>query len=590
MSVKQKTNMPPQFTIHNSPMVSPYSSVMPDSVRRGARLAARTAAGIGIGLAGIIAVQVAYPRSYTTPLLRVNNVAVGAKSPASLERTLQALNDRTVTLQARTKSYTTNYAELGTSVDVTATTKLLQSYSWRERLTPFSLFRRQAASTLQLRHDDKKLRETAIRIQQENALPAANATVERVKDEYVVAKASENGVSYDIDEVVKTLQTAQPGTTVQVALPEVTVEPAVTTEVARTTITQLKRQTTQATYLVINDKKFLIPQNSLKQFVSISYDKKRSVLQSAYNKPAIARYVAGIAPEVYVSPVASTVRIHDGVTIKTTPARDGQQLNEPETVSAIVKGLQTDQQSIVVKTQVISVSPEFSRSYSKSNKGLQILLQDWQGDTGLRAGVVVRELSGSGRSASINGSEQFLLASISKLYLEHYLYDGVAKGKWSMNDKLGADRSLSSCLEVMIVYSNNPCFNAIGANRGWNNVASFASASGFSSTNPNPGIYTSSAQDTAWFLQRLQSGTLLKSAHRKLMLSHMSRQIYREGIPSGGRGSVANKVGYYGGYRHDAGIVYHPKSTYVLVVFTYGGSPSQIADLARRVSKYMDHK
>jgi hypothetical protein len=87
-----------------------------------------------------------------------------------------------------------------------------------------------------------------------------------------------------------------------------------------------------------------------------------------------------------------------------------------------------------------------------------------------------------------------------------------------MNDKLGADRPLSGCLEILIVYSNNPCFHNIGNNRGWGNVAAFAGGQGFSSSNPNPAVFTTTAQDTAWYLQRLQSGTLLASSHRKQML------------------------------------------------------------------------
>jgi len=339
---------------------------------------------------------------------------------------------------------------------------------------------------------------------------------------------------------------------------------------------------------VVGEEKFTIPRTRLKQFIAISYDKKRDLLTSTYNKTAIKRYVASIAPKVYVAPVAAKISVFNGVTQSTTKARDGQQLNEPEAVKAIVAGLKGDEQTITVKPQVISATAQFSRSYSKNNKGLQILLQDWQSDTGLQAGVVVRELSGKGRAASINGSQQFLAASLAKLYLEHYLYNGMAAGKWSSKSKLGTSQTLGTCLEIMIVYSNNPCFNGIGANRGWSNVASFTAAQGFSSTNPNPAVYTTTAQDTAWFLQRLQNGSLIKSSYRSKMLSHMTRQIYREGIPSGSRGAVANKVGYWSGYRHDAGIVYHPKSTYVLSVLTYGGSPSQIADLARRVSNYMD--
>jgi hypothetical protein len=567
--------MPPQFTTSAPSSAYHFTPSSSTKLQRAVRIGAKVVAGATVGLLAVVAVQVVYPRNVTTPLLSVNGVSVGAQSTARLQQTFDNLGNRSVTLQARTKAYTLSYSDLGSSVDTEATTASLMRYSWRERLTPFSLFRSSNRAVVQMRHNEEALRKTAKRIQQENTLPAINATVEKVKDEYELKDASKNGATYDIEQVVTTLKSAQPGTTAQVELPVVTVEPAVTTEEARTSITQLRRQTTQATYVVVDDQKFLIPQTELKSFIAISYDKKRGVLASSYNKKAIASYITRIAPKVYVAPVAATIRVHDGVTVKTTKARDGQQINEPEALDTIMKGLQSDQQSIVVKPQVISAASQFSRTYSENSKGLQILLQDWQNDTGLRAGVVIRELGGKGRSASINGSEQFIAASMAKLYLQHYLYDGVAKGKWTMNDKLGADRPLSGRLEILIVYSNNPCFHNIGNNRGWGNVAAFAGGQGFSSSNPNPAVFTTTAQDTAWYLQRLQSGTLLASSHRKQMLGYMSRQIYREGIPTGSRGSVANKVGYWAVTGTDAGIVYHPKSTYVLSIFTYGGNPSQ---------------
>ena len=552
------------------------------------RIVGRGLAMFILATAAILLIQLAYPRNLTTPLLRVNNTAVGLRSEDALRAQLDAMTSRSLSLEARQKAYQVTFAELGATVDAEASARQLTSYSMRDRLTPFSLFRRQVAPVVAMRHDDAKMRAWAQTIQQENSLPPKSAAVEVVQGEYAVTKPSEPGLSYDTEQLVQTIKSSQPGLTEKITIPAVTVEPAVSTEKAETAISQLRRQTTQETFLVVGEEKFTIPRTRLKQFIAISYDKKRDLLTSTYNKTAIKRYVASIAPKVYVAPVAAKISVFNGVTQSTTKARDGQQLNEPEAVKAIVAGLKGDEQTITVKPQVISATAQFSRSYSKNNKGLQILLQDWQSDTGLQAGVVVRELSGKGRAASINGSQQFLAASLAKLYLEHYLYNGMAAGKWSSKTKLGTSQTLGTCLEIMIVYSNNPCFNGIGANRGWSNVASFTAAQGFSSTNPNPAVYTTTAQDTAWFLQRLQNGSLIKSSYRSKMLSHMTRQIYREGIPSGSRGAVANKVGYWSGYRHDAGIVYHPKSTYVLSVLTYGGSPSQIADLARRVSNYMD--
>jgi hypothetical protein len=49
----------------------------------------------------------------------------------------------------------------------------------------------------------------------------------------------------------------------------------------------------------------------------------------------------------------------------------------------------------------------------------------------------------------------------------------------------------------------------------------------------------------------------------------MQRQVYRSGIPSGTGQTVADKVGFLGDIRNDAGIVYNGGQPYILVVMTH---------------------
>ena len=65
----------------------------------------------------------------------------------------------------------------------------------------------------------------------------------------------------------------------------------------------------------------------------------------------------------------------------------------------------------------------------------------------------------------------------------------------------------------------------------------------------------------------------------------MQRNIYRQGIPAGASGSVADKVGFLNGLLHDAAIVYSPKGTYALVIMTDGSSWAEIADITRQIEK-----
>ncbi len=223
-----------------------------------------------------------------------------------------------------------------------------------------------------------------------------------------------------------------------------------------------------------------------------------------------------------------------------------------------------------------------------SSRDLQKLLNSWQADYPHASfGVVVKELGGSKRSASINPDKEFFAASLYKLYEADYLYSKISNGAFNLSSVVGSSHSLGTCLQLMIVVSDNACPEAIGYELGWSNLQSFVSSQGFNETSMAP--IATSANDTADFLTRLAQGSLLSSSFSDDLITNMSHQIFRSGIPAGSSGiKVADKVGFNYGYWHDAAIVYHPKGRYVLVVLTKDTGPSAIADLAARINKFMN--
>jgi beta-lactamase class A len=312
------------------------------------------------------------------------------------------------------------------------------------------------------------------------------------------------------------------------------------------------------------------------------------LLQTRYDSAAITGFITGLRDATYIAAQPAVVSSLDGEVTSRSVGKNGQVISVEEGTKLFVDMLKKQGVSVEIPLQTIAATTQFSRSYTSTSRGLQILLQDWQSDTGVAAGVVIRESGGKGRTASINGNQSFLLASVSKLYLVHYLYDGMAAGSIKGNATYGTPSTVSTCIERMIVVSDNACFNNLGNAIGWGKISSHTASQGFTATNPNPAVYSTTAFDTADYMHMLQNGSLVTNTQRAQLLGYMQRQIYRGGIPLGSSGSVADKVGYFGAYRHDAAIVYHPKATYVLVVLTNGGSNPQISDLARRISNFMD--
>jgi hypothetical protein len=75
------------------------------------------------------------------------------------------------------------------------------------------------------------------------------------------------------------------------------------------------------------------------------------------------------------------------------------------------------------------------------------------------------------------------------------------------------------------------------------------------------------------------------------LLGYLKRQVWRGGLPSGvPKGvTVADKVGLYDGWVHDVGIIYGPKSTFIVGIMSKGGSDPAFADLARRMYAFFQN-
>ncbi len=247
---------------------------------------------------------------------------------------------------------------------------------------------------------------------------------------------------------------------------------------------------------------------------------------------------------------------------------------------------QSTSQAILPKPAV--AIPVKSNKYS--SKALQALLNKWQSDYAAGYyGVVVKELGGAKRSASLHPHDQFQTASLYKVYLAQYLYNSVDLGQRSLSQTYGAPYTLGKCLELMIIISSNACGQSLGYSVGWDILNDAVNVAGFKETTISSSLHVTTASDLAEYLVELQTGTLISKPFTKELLDNMRHQIYRSAIPAGVPGiSVADKVGYLPGYWHDAAIVYHPKGTYVLVVLSLGSGSAAIKDLSRRISDFMN--
>lgn len=220
---------------------------------------------------------------------------------------------------------------------------------------------------------------------------------------------------------------------------------------------------------------------------------------------------------------------------------------------------------------------------------LQSVLDTWSAEhPNQKWGIVVKSLEGPSFSASLNNDKEFQSASIYKLFLTLPLFNQVPvehqKGATvTINAK---QKSLATCVDLMLRVSNNECGEAVGDYVNWQKADKVLAERGFRHTVFGKSSYLkTSAGDTAAFLEGLYGDMFNRTAKDTIMAS-LKQQRLREGIPSGCPGCiVANKTGSIDNVMHDAAIVEYQGGTYVLTIFSEGGSFKQIAQLTGQIQQ-----
>jgi beta-lactamase class A len=362
--------------------------------------------------------------------------------------------------------------------------------------------------------------------------------------------------------------------------------PAITTEaadkVAQTIDKQLK---TQFTVSVENQVQTVKP-DVIASWISVGENETKDQLVINYDRARIKDYLQPFADKVYVAGVAKKVTTLDGQVVSQIEGSPGRAMKLEASVDAIIKALTDSQGSAKTIVQAVTPAAQVTASYTRTSRGLQALVNDWVKSHKGSYNIALRSTAGD-ISASYNAGGKIYPASIYKLFVADVAYTKAANGQLDLNASTSTGRSINACMELMIVRSDNDCAYAVGDAIGWDANNGFLASQGFGSTTLKKHVWTTNANDILNLLLKLQGGSLINPQYSSTLLSYMSRQIYRSGIPAGSAGSVADKVGFVDNYNHDAAIVYHPGGTYALVIMTTNSSFSNIADLARQISNVM---
>ncbi|HYK08772.1 MAG TPA: serine hydrolase [Candidatus Eisenbacteria bacterium] len=226
-------------------------------------------------------------------------------------------------------------------------------------------------------------------------------------------------------------------------------------------------------------------------------------------------------------------------------------------------------------------------------------------------GIVIQNLT-SGDGYNLNEHTIYKSGSLYKLWVMAAVYKKIQDGSLKKDqiltesyaklntlfqidpdyaEKIDGTLSLSvaDALNQMITISDNYAALLLTERINLSSVANFLRDNGLvqSHVGANGNDPTTTAYDIALFLNRLYNGHFANALYTQEMLDLLKSQRLNSKLPKYLPDSVvvAHKTGELDSYTHDVGIVYAPKSNYIIVVLSNSTDTDAAAERISEVSK-----
>ncbi|HTE22421.1 MAG TPA: serine hydrolase [Candidatus Limnocylindria bacterium] len=535
----------------------------------------------------MIIVQIVYPSSMALPGTMIGGKKYGYQNRLRITQSINGLNDQKLHFQAGDQTLEHSPKELGMTIDGAPDADAVLHYSLSERLIPFSLFFEQRVDEhISYRVDEGQARAFAVRLSAYNKAPK-NAVVKLKRGE-VVVRPGQRGYVYDAAAVVEVIHNAQLTHVLNISLNPTVADPEISDSMAAEAAALLNQRLSVPLKVEVAGKSITFDKKALASWTILKFDKRSRVFRIDYDSKKVKRALAGLAQQVHIPAIPGATTVRDGRTVGSSSSKPGRSLDVEASAKVVIAAARDNKPQAEARVVTTTSYSRVIRTYSRSSRGMQALLDYWSQSHGGQWGIVMQQLNGGSISASVNPNRQFRSASVYKIFVAYVVYTKINAGQLSMSAGTDTGKSVGTCLELMIVRSDNACGTALGNKIGWSANHGMLRAKGFGSTQLVYGGHLTTARDTATFLTYLQSRSLTGSGYDGSLLSMFGRQIWRYGIPAGSPGMhVANKLGTAGGFNNDIAIVYHPRGTYILTVLTYGSNFGSIRELAGQVAALM---
>ena len=537
----------------------------------------------GLGLAALlIVVQIFYPGNRLLPLTKVDGKSLGWQTKDAAINTLNAAyDDYRFSIFMGSSNQALASPSLGVAkLDVDNSDRVKKiSYPWYLRIIPTSILWGQTgiAKTPPPKpvagHNDyveKKLMPECRKLPVNASLKPSDGKLEVVK--------AKPGGQCEKEDVEKTLKAIQPNLTKnsEIRVAQRTLPPRINDQDAMTKKKQVEEAVGDKVEIRAGGEVLSIPAKDFKTW--LDFTEKDGTLVASVNQSRAKEFLdKNIAPKVTVAPGVSRITTQDFTEVSRVNGNPGQALNIPETLQSLADVANGVLDSALAAFIVVPPREEYTRTYSSSDAGLSALLENYAKDHKGTFGISLIELDGKKRRAEYQGDKQFVTASTYKLFVAYSVLKRIDEGRMSWDSE-------GACFNKMITNSDNACAEAFLSRVGLGTQTREINAIGLKNSNfiKEGGPFTT-ANDLTLLLGMIATGQNFSPTGQDRLLAAMRANVYRQGIPSGASGAVADKVGFMGGLLHDAAVVYSPSGTYVLAVMTEGSSWAAIADLARQI-------
>lgn len=537
----------------------------------------------------VIGAQLLYPSDQVVLYARVSGKSVGAMNREMIAADIQnRFQDSTITFRADTSKVEYKLSKLGGAIDADSVASRVAQYPLWMRFVPFSIvWYRPDIAMVEVKFDQNTLVEKSKEIAAALSTQPSDATLE-IKDGKLIATKAQSGSRVgerDIRDTVKNAGYA-------LGVTELPVKAAVIKpSYSDTDIAPVRAQAEAATgrhiIITLPDGMQAVPTSvELASLLSISKVEGRLVL--GISDEALNGYIEMLNKQVYQAPEAGKVVYVDGEAAEQRDGKPGSELNKgllAERMRSVMFS-EESQAAIATETQPVYAGDAIERRYTSSEKGLRAYVQHITSTRNIR--IAVKQLNGSGWTATGRAHESIPSASTYKLFVMLEVFNRINDGRLRWNDGM-LDTTVATCFERTIVPSTNPCAEQWIRDFGRDYLDEMVRSKGFSSGtgfNFSDANHTTAA-DLMKYVEGLYLGTLVTGNNRDLLLEKMSRQLYRYGVPTGSKGRVWDKVGFLWNYVHDAAIVEHPRGTYVVAIMTGEGSYAPIAEVTRKIESIM---